>query len=167
MPRYNKKITRLMNYEEFKEAIQELPEERQAFLSVLFFSGCRVSEALALTGDNINCTPDSIFVEFYRLKGSKQTDPIGIPRKDALLWLCGQSGDLFPFSRTTAWRIVNRTFEGYYPHFFRHNRAMKVVRKFDIPTAKSYFGFSLSAMEHYISKVDIDDVSKALKDEIS
>jgi integrase len=88
MPRYNKKITRLMDYDEFKDAIQELPEDRQAFLSILFFTGCRVSEALALTPDDISCKGDTIYIQFFRLKGSKQTDPQEIPRADALNWLC-------------------------------------------------------------------------------
>lgn len=79
-----------MDYDEFKDAIQELPEDRQAFLSILFFTGCRVSEALALTPDDISCKGDTIYIQFFRLKGSKQTDPQEIPRADALLWLCEQ-----------------------------------------------------------------------------
>ena len=79
-----------MDYDEFKDAIQELPIARQAFLSILFFTGCRVSEALALTADDINCTADTIFIQFFRLKGSKQTDPQEVPRADALTWLCEQ-----------------------------------------------------------------------------
>ena len=90
MPRYNKKITRLMDYDEFKEAIQDLSIDRQAFLSILFFAGCRVSEALALTPDDITCKGDTIYIQFHRLKGSKQTDPTELPRADALLWLCEQ-----------------------------------------------------------------------------
>ena len=97
MPKYKKKITRLMEYDEFKTAIDELPIARQAFLSILFFAGCRVSEALALTTDDLNCTHDTIFIQFFRLKGSKQTDPTELPRADALSWLCHQDGELFPF----------------------------------------------------------------------
>jgi len=90
MPKYKKKITRLMEYEEFKTAILDLPIARQAFLTILFFTGCRVSEALALTADNISCKGDMIYIQFFRLKGSKQTDPTEVPRADALLWLCEQ-----------------------------------------------------------------------------
>lgn len=90
MPMYTKKITRLMDYDEFKAAIIDLPIDRQAFLSILFFTGCRVSEALALTSNDISCTSDTIFIQFFRLKGSKQTDPQEVPRADALLWLCEQ-----------------------------------------------------------------------------
>jgi len=90
MPKYKKKITRLMDYGEFKAAIIDLPIARQAFLSILFFAGCRVSEALALTPDDITCKGDMIYIQFHRLKGSKQTDPTEVPRADALLWLCEQ-----------------------------------------------------------------------------
>ena len=71
-PRYKKKITRLMEYKEFSKAIYDeehnLPLMKQAFLSVLFFAGCRVSEALALSANDINCTEDIIFVQFFHLK---------------------------------------------------------------------------------------------------
>ena len=54
MPKYNKKITRTMKYKELKRAIDDLPEDKQALLSVLFFAGCRVSEALALESNDIS-----------------------------------------------------------------------------------------------------------------
>ena len=98
MPKYTKKITSLMEYSDFKEAISDLAIDRQAFLSVLFFAGCRVSEALALESNDIDYRGDTIFIQFFRLKGSKQTDPQEVPRADALLWLCGQEGKLFSLS---------------------------------------------------------------------
>lgn len=121
-----------MNYEEFKEKIQKLPIARQAFLSILFFSGCRVSEALALTPQDIRCTKDMIYIQFHRLKGSKQTDPTPLPRADALEWLCQQSEKkgptvpVFLFSRTTAHRIIKRVFPNLYANYFRMNRITKM-----------------------------------------
>ena len=102
MPQYEKKITELMDYRRFAKAIVGLSDRQQAFLTMLFFAGCRVSEALALTSKDINCTPEIIFVQFFRLKGSKQTDPQELPRAGALTWLCGHEGILFPFSRRTS-----------------------------------------------------------------
>ena len=177
-PRYNKKITRPMNYTEFKEGIQELPIARQAFLSILFFAGCRVSEALALTPDNIHCTKDTIFIDFYRLKGSKQTDPIPLPRADALLWLCKREllpdkqsyiaaeDRLFPFSRRTAHRIAKRCL-GVYPHYFRMNRIVQISDKFGDATVYSYTGICAQSIDHYRGKVDIMRVGKSHKEEIS
>ena len=121
MPAYNKKITRQMNYEEFERGLYDLPQDKQAFLSILFFAGVRVSEALALTSNDISCTSDTIYIQFFRLKGSKQTDPTPIPRTPYTSWLCSQEGKLFPWCRKTGYNIVHRAYPGFYPHFFRQN----------------------------------------------
>ena len=166
MPRYKKKITRLMDYEEFKRAIIKLPEDRQALLSILFFAGCRVSEALALTADDISCIGDTIYIQFFRLKGSKQTDPQELPLADALLWICGREGKLFPFCRMTAYRTVKKVFPNLYPHYFRMNRFTKTDILFGDAAVYSIFGISASAIDHYRGKVDIKRVGKALRKEL-
>lgn len=166
MPKYKKKITRLMNYDEFKAAKHDLPIARQAFLSILFFAGCRVSEALALDSNDISCTGETIFIQFFRLKGSNQTDPQEVPRADALLWLCEQEGKLFSFSRSTAYRIVKKIFPDLYPHYFRMNRITKTDILFGDATVYHVFGISASSIDHYRGKVDIKRVGKALMEEI-
>ena len=167
MPAYNKKITRLMEYPEFKEGIQELADDRQALLSILFFAGCRVSEALALTSNDISCTGDTIYIQFFRLKGSKQTDPLHLPRADALLWICGQEGKLFPFTRMTAYRTVKKAFENLYPHYFRMNRITQITERFSAAVVQNTTGLSLKSIESYIGKVDIKRVGKALQEELN
>lgn len=166
MPKYKKKITRLMEYDEFKGAIQDLPIASQAFLSILFFAGCRISEALALTSDNINCTHDTIFIQFFRLKGSSQTDPQEVPRADALLWICEQEGKLFSFCRTTAYRTIKKVFPDLYPHYFRMNRITKTADRFGDSTVYHLFGITASSIDHYRGKVDIKRVGKALHEEL-
>jgi integrase len=166
MPKYNKKITALMEYPDFKEAIVDLTDIQKAFISVLFFSGCRVSEALALTADDINCTHDMIFIQFFRLKGSKQTDPQEVPRADALSWLCEQEGELFKFCRSTAYRLVKKVFPSLYPHYFRMNRIVWISERFGDATVYSALGISASAIDHYRGKVDIKKVGKALFEEL-
>ena len=166
MPKYNKKITRLMEYPDFKESISDLADDRQALLSILFFAGCRVSEALALTSDDISCTDDTIFIQFFRLKGSKQTDPQELPRADALTWICEQEGKLFHFTRRTAHRTVKRVFSDLYPHYFRMNRITDSHKKFDAATICNVYGMNLNSINHYIGKVDIKKVGKALREEI-
>jgi integrase len=166
MPKYNKKITRLMDYDELKRGIQDLPIERQAFLSLLFFAGCRVSEALALSSEDISCTHNTIFVQFFRLKGSKQTDPQELPRADALQWICEQEGTLFSFTRRTAHRIVKRAFAGLYPHYFRMNRITKTSDVFGDTTVYHTFGICAQSIDHYRGKVDIKRVGKALQEEL-
>ena len=167
MPRYKKKITRTMKYQELKKGIADLPEDRQALLSVLFFAGCRVSEALALTSNDITCSGETIFIQFFRLKGSKQTDPQELPRADSLLWLCEQEGKLFPFSRMTAYRTVKKVFEDLYPHYFRLNRITKTLDKFGAVVVVNTIGVSMITIQNYVGKVDIKHVGKALHKELS
>lgn len=166
MPKYKKKITSLLDYADFKAAIQELPISRQAFLSILFFAGCRISEALALTSDDVNCTRDTIYIQFFRLKGSKQTDPIPLPRSDALLWICEQKGKLFAFCRKTGYNTVKKVFPNLYPHYFRMNRIVQISDKFGDATVYSYVGITANSIDHYRGKVDIKRVGKALFEEI-
>jgi len=166
MPAYNKKITRLMEYSEFKEAILELPDDRQALLSILFFAGCRISEALALTSQDISCTHDTIYIQFFRLKGSKQTDPQQLPRADALTWICEQEGKLFPFTRMTAYRTVKKVFSDLYPHYFRMNRITKTSIKHGDAYVYATVGIGASSIDHYRAKVDIKTVGKALHEEL-
>ena len=166
MPKYKKKITRLMDYEEFEQGLDDLPQDKQAFLSVLFFAGVRVSEALALTSNDINCTPDTIYTDFYRLKGSKQTDPIPIPKTAYTGWMCDQEGKLFDFCRTTGYNTVKKAFAGFYPHFFRQNRIVNISDKFGDATVYSYTGICANSIDHYRGKVDIKKVGQALHKEL-
>ncbi len=167
MPKYKKKITRLMDYAELKTSIDGLPIARQAFLTVLFFAGCRVSEALALTSDAVSCRGDMVYIQFFRLKGSKQTDPTEIPRTDSLEWLCLQDGRLFTFSYITAYRTVKKVFPSLYPHYFRMNRITKTADQFGDSTVYHLFGITANSIDHYRGKVDIKRVGKALREELS
>ena len=166
MPAYNKKQTRQMDYKEFQEGITDLPQDRQAFLSILFFAGVRVSEALALTSNDITCAGDTIYIQFFRLKGSKPTDPTPIPTTQYLSWLCSQSGRLFPWCRKTGYNIVHRAFPDMYPHFFRMNRITKISEKHGDAFVYSYVGICAQSIDHYRGKVDIKKVGQALKEEI-
>ena len=170
MPKYKKKITRQMDYDEFKSKIQDLPRSRQAFLSVLFFAGVRVSEALAVTPEDVWYDNTTVYIQFHRLKGSKQTDPTPLPRTDALTYLCGLTEDPFPWSRSTGYRIVRRTFpdegEGLYPHFFRQNRIIKIGEEFGDPTVYSFVGICAQSIDHYRGKVDIKKVGKSMWKEV-
>lgn len=171
MPKYKKKITRLMTYEEFRASIDGLPIAKQAFVSILFFAGCRVSEALALTPNDINCAGDTIFIEFHRLKGSKQTDPIPLPKTDILSWLCQYTvvhpdKKLFSWCRKTGYNIVKSVFPNLYPHYFRMNRIVHISDKFGDATVYSYTGICANSIDHYRGKVDIKRVGLALKQEL-
>ena len=173
MPKYRKKITRPMEYAEFRTRVQAhlekdpyYPAERTAFLSVLFFTGCRISEAIALTDSDINCTPDMIYIQFFRLKGSKQTDPNQVPNADYLKWLCGQKGKLFDFSRTTGYRIVTEVFPELYPHYFRMNYVTKVTEEFGDTTVYRTLGICAQSIDSYRGKVDLKRVAESFKKDL-
>ena len=155
-----------MDYDEFIASIDSLPIVKRAFLTILFFAGCRVSEALALTSEDITGKNDTLFIQFFRLKGSKQTDPTEIPWVHELVWLTAQEGELFSFSRSTAYRTVKKVFPDLYPHYFRMNRITKTADKFGDSTVYHLFGITASSIDHYRGKVDIKRVGKALKEEI-
>ena len=162
-PAYIKKITRPMDYHELKEGIDDLPEDKQALLTLIFFAGCRISEALALESSDISCKDDMMYIEFFRLKGSKQTDPQEIPR---IPWLCEQQGKIFHFSRQTAWRWVKKGFGDMYPHYFRLNRITKTLDKFGAVVVVNTMGVSMITIQNYVGKVDIKRVGKALLEEL-
>ena len=160
-----------MDYKEFRTAIYDeehsLPIMKRALLSLLFFAGCRVSEALALTANDIHCTEDIMFVQFFRLKGSKQTDPQELPNTEALRWMCGQEGKLFSLSRMTTYRLIKKVFPNLYPHYFRMNRITLTDILFGDATVYHIFGISASSIDHYRGKVDIKRVGKALQKEVN
>lgn len=166
MPKYKKKITKLMDYKEFSHGIQFLSLMERAFMSILFFTGCRVSEAIALTDRDITHSEEMLYIQFHRLKGSKQTDPQEIPNVDSLRWICEQEGRLFPFSRFTGNRIVNKAFPHLYPHYFRMNRITKIANEFSDATVYHLFGITASSIDHYRAKVDTKRVGAALRKEI-
>ena len=155
-----------MEYDEFKTAIDDLPIDRQAFLSILFFAGCRVSEALALTSEDITCTDDIVYIQFFRLKGSTQTDPVPIPKTPVLGWLCEQEDRIFKFSYVTGYRAVKKVFPDLYPHFFRMNRITKISELHGDAFVYSYVGICAQSIDHYRGKVDIKKVGKALMEEL-
>jgi len=166
MPGYRKKITRQMDYQEFEEAIQDLRPDQQAFLSILFFSGCRISEALALRASNIACRPDTVYIDFFRLKGSKPTDPIPIPRTKYVNWLCSQYNEVFTFCRKTGYNIVRKAFAELYPHYFRMNRITKISEDFGDAYVYSFVGICAQSIDNYRGKVNIRKVGQALSEEL-
>ena len=174
MPAYKKKITTPLSYSDFRDTVEghlsphgkAITDQEKAFLNVLFFAGCRISEALALSANDITCTSELVYISFFRLKGSTQTDPIPIPKVDAIRWICSQSGELFSFSRTTGYRIVKRVFPILYPHFFRANSITKDGEKFGLATIKSKYGICARSVDHYMQKVNIKKTAEALLEEV-
>ena len=149
-----------MDYQEFTHLIEEAPRKDQMFLSILYLSGCRVSEALALTYKDLNIYEDMLYIQFKRLKGSKQNSPQQIPLIYLLRDILTLSGVLFPFSRTTAYRIVKRYFPELYPHYFRMNFIMQTGIALGGLAAKRTVSITWGAMEHYEGDFDLKKVGE-------
>jgi integrase/recombinase XerD len=96
------------------KAIQRLddPGER-CFVLTIFDTGCRISEALALTSANVDEPERMVVFRTLKQRGNMKYRAIHIPRDLLALLqqqaaLRGPNERLFPFCRTTAWKIVKR-----------------------------------------------------------
>ncbi|MDP2619165.1 MAG: site-specific integrase [Hyphomicrobiales bacterium] len=103
----------------FLSAAETAPREVRTFSMVLAYTGCRISEALALTADRVDLTSHTIIFETLkkRRRGIYRAVPVPPALTDALNLAHavreaqnGRGGGrdqlLWPFSRTTAWRYV-------------------------------------------------------------
>lgn len=159
-----------MEWPEFLEGIASVQDWRKkAFLAVLFLTGCRVSEALALTLRDVfyDHAGKTLYITFHRLKGSKQTDPVEVPFLRILdpLWIADRE-KLFPWSRVTGWKIVKKAFPSLYPHYFRMNRIMKISLELGDLAVYGAVGITANALDHYRGKVSTKRVGQMLKKEV-
>lgn len=105
--------------EAFLKAADEAEREVRTFCYVLAFTGCRISEALALTADRIDLKDGAIIFETLkkRKKGIYRAVPVPPALLDALNMVHdiraaqrrrdhGKSVFLWSFARNTAWRRV-------------------------------------------------------------
>jgi integrase/recombinase XerD len=104
----------------FLEAAATASAPVRLFCGVLFWGGCRISEALALTADRFDL--DAGVVSFETLKRRRRGVIRQVPlpaelvrQLDLAFGLCARQRDphlvvqrLWPWSRTTAWRHVKR-----------------------------------------------------------
>jgi integrase len=115
-------------------------------IRVCFSHALRVSELLSLTRDNI---VDGHLV-CQRLKGSRKTSqPLLANEKDALEALAASTvGRLFPMSRMTFWRKMQRYGAGAgiaqhaaHPHILRHSAGrLGYLGGMGIPEIQTYLG---------------------------
>jgi len=104
----------------FLKASEDEPQEFRTFCALLHYSGCRISEALAITPARIDLGNHTITFETLkkRKKGIYRTVPLPPEFVDVLDLVHGihklqkkpdsKNIKLWPFSRTTAWRLIKR-----------------------------------------------------------
>lgn len=101
----------------FTESARKFPLDVQSFCLTIAYTGCRISEALALTAENIDFEAQALIVKCLKKRG--KTVYRGIPLPAVLLemlrTLVGQIGDpakrLWPWSRMTGYRRIREVME--------------------------------------------------------
>jgi len=92
----------------FLDAAERLPPERRALCALLVFTGCRISEALALTRDHVDAERGTItFRTLKRRRIVFRMVPVPESLVSTLMALpVGPEGRFWGVHRTTAWRWV-------------------------------------------------------------
>ncbi len=96
--------------QKFLAAATRLPRQNALFCLLLYYTGCRISEALNLRGRNLDSELRAVSIRTLKKRGKNEIRRIPLPeflavqlikaidsQRDQLLW---------QFSRTTGWRIV-------------------------------------------------------------
>jgi len=184
----NEEITLAELREKLKE--KRLSVRRKAYVILLYWLGCRRSEPLVLRKEDIEEYDGSLFISIH-YRRDKEGNPIKFSRGKK--GQCGGSVELnlklwgadkirevwqktkkkrkvFPFSDSTAYRIVKKLWPKRSPHWLRYQRVTKLRRKRDlnllsIDEIKSFTGIRRdSTIEGYglKTKADIHKVAQQL-----
>ncbi len=135
--------------------------EIASLTAFLWLSGCRISEALAVTRDDIKIDEKYMYVTITPLKqwtrtneGTKRKSvPVSLvfPRKKTIFTKlviknmvhCEVGKKVWDFERTTAWRYLTAINPNIYPHIFRHSRVTHFAdRGVGDDQMKRWFGWS-------------------------
>ena len=137
----------------FKAAKREPDVARRAFCLTLFYTGCRISEALNLTAQSVDVSQKSIVFETLKRRRRKVFRDMPIP--NSLLALLSElrgkfapSARLWRFSRPTAYRMVKACMNRASiaggmasPKGLRHGFAVACISKnIPLPTLQKWLG---------------------------
>lgn len=150
----NRKYLNWPEREAFLAVVQrETDARRIAFCLTLFYTGCRISEALQLTVERIDVTEQALVFETLkrRKRGQYRSVPIPEPLIVRLreLTACHSTGQrLWPYSRTTAYRLIKRKMDAAgitgvkgTPKGLRHSFAIACIsRNVPLTIVKKWLG---------------------------
>ncbi|MGI9375969.1 MAG: tyrosine-type recombinase/integrase [Tsuneonella suprasediminis] len=138
----------------FLEAAEKRPLQIRAFCLMLYHSGCRISEALALTAEQIDFDQKVVVVQ--SLKKRKKTHFRSIPIPDNYLEILkilvsdipAPNDRLWPWARMTAYRYVRSVMlaagvvgEQASPKGLRHGFAIRAIQqKVPLPLVQRWLG---------------------------
>ena len=152
----------------FRAAEREPDQLRRSFCLTLFFTGCRISEALNLTADGFDRSQKSLV--FETLKRRRKGLFRAVPIPDSLVVLLAGSVRsqcrIWPFSRPTAYRMIKQValearIAGSMacPKGLRHGFAVAcVAQKVPLPTIQKWMGHArLETTAIYLSVSDEEE----------
>ena len=98
--------------ETFLKCAGNLDTQARLLCETVYFTGCRISEALSLTGDDVDQAQAVIRILCLKKRGKSETRRVPVPEmlaKELKSLSSGIGPDrLWSCSRTTGWRIVKR-----------------------------------------------------------
>lgn len=131
--------------QDFLQSAENAPREVFTFCAMLAHTGCRISEALAVTGTHVDLAAGIVVLESLKKRRKGIFRAVPVPRDllqtlDAVHNLCRVGEErLWGWSRTTAWRRVKEVMEaasihGLYasPKGVRHGFGIKATTS-DVP----------------------------------
>lgn len=93
----------------FLKVVEMLPPEERLFCLTLIYTGCRISEALQLTNDNLSRDEKAIVFRTLKKRNQIVMRCVPVPPKHMLaLEKRAKQNDsrLFPWGRTRGWEII-------------------------------------------------------------
>jgi integrase len=102
--------------ERFLQAVSRLTDQKQRlFCRILFYTGCRISEALELTGERIEINDRVLRIRCLKKRDERVFRRIQLPTLfvQQLVAITPKTLNkpLFDFSRTTGWRVVKKVMD--------------------------------------------------------
>lgn len=98
--------------QKFLQAAESLSVHEAVFCLTIYYTGCRISEALSLTGDDIDLETSVLMIRTLKKRRWSHRRRVPIPEslanQLAKLAPVNRGDKLWRFSRTTGWRIVKR-----------------------------------------------------------
>lgn len=99
----------------FRQSARKLPQAEALFCLTVYYTGMRISEALALTVEDVDSSTGTVRVRSLKKRAKREYRRLPVPDKllSGLRLLSGTQPEqpLWAFSRTTAWRIIKRVMD--------------------------------------------------------
>ncbi|MES2659506.1 MAG: tyrosine-type recombinase/integrase [Verrucomicrobiota bacterium] len=147
----------------FLQEARRLPLVQAIFCETIYYTGCRISEALNITGVDVDCEAGAVVIHTLK-KRRKVSRRIPIPERLLKqlqeLGIAAGGKRLLPFCRTTGWRIIKRVMkaamiEGLQacPKGLRHGFGVRcALQQIPLPIIRDWMGHScISTTEIYLA----------------